>query len=150
MFLPEIWCRTQTGWWTYTIDSVYPFLKVYSIKASTLRLSSTPSTIVSHAPKLMPININRTNGELPLVQLSALACVEETKWVTVMLAIGFICLCGLSSYSAAWATCQMSKIAVCACAGYAGNVFPANCGLAIPTCNTTRAWRTCRDACGDR
>ena len=28
--------------------------------------------------------------------------------------------------------------------------FPRHCGLAIPTCITTRAWRTCRDACRDR
>ena len=28
--------------------------------------------------------------------------------------------------------------------------FPCHRGLAIPTCITTRAWRTCRDACRDR
>ena len=43
-----------------------------------------------------------------------------------------------------WASCQIRKIAGCACAGNAGN------GLAIPTCITARAWRTCRDACRDR
>ena len=28
--------------------------------------------------------------------------------------------------------------------------FPRHSGLAIPTCITTRSWRTCRDACRDR
>ena len=28
--------------------------------------------------------------------------------------------------------------------------FPCHRGLAIPTCITARAWRTCRDACRDR
>ena len=28
--------------------------------------------------------------------------------------------------------------------------FPNHRGLAIPTCITTRAWRTYRDACRDR
>ena len=49
----------------------------------------------------------------------------------------------------AWASCQIRKIASCACAGNAGNVFPRHRGLAIPTCITARAWRTCRDACRD-
>ena len=44
-----------------------------------------------------------------------------------------------------------TKIAGCACAGNAGNVFPSHwLQLAIPTCITARAWRTCRDACQDR
>ena len=29
-------------------------------------------------------------------------------------------------------------------------IFPRHRGLAIPTCITARAWRTCRDACRDR
>ena len=50
---------------------------------------------------------------------------------------------------------QIRKIAGFACAGNAGNVFPAidlkgNCYLAIPACMTSHAWRTCRDACRDR
>ena len=54
-----------------------------------------------------------------------------------------------------WASCQIRRMARCACAGNAGNVFPAtdfkrNRGLATPTCFTARAWRTCRDACRDR
>ena len=54
-----------------------------------------------------------------------------------------------------WASCQIHKSASCACAGNAGNVFPAtdfkgNRKLAIPTCITARASRTCRDACRDR
>ena len=53
-----------------------------------------------------------------------------------------------------WGSCQMCKIAGCACAGNAGNVFPAtdfrgNRWLAIPACITARASRTCRDACRD-
>ena len=31
-----------------------------------------------------------------------------------------------------------------------GKRFPHHRGLAIPTCTTARAWRTCRDACRDR
>ena len=47
-----------------------------------------------------------------------------------------------------------TKIAGCACAGNAGNVFPdtefkGNQWLAIPTCITARSWRTCLDACRD-
>ena len=54
-----------------------------------------------------------------------------------------------------WASCQIRKIAGCACAGNAGNVSPAadfkgNSQLAIPACITARASRTCRDACRDR
>ena len=49
-----------------------------------------------------------------------------------------------------WASYQIRKIAGCACARNAGNVFPAHRGLAIATCITARAWRTCRDACRDR
>ena len=50
---------------------------------------------------------------------------------------------------------QIRKLAVCACAGNAGNVFSAtdfkrNCGLEIPACITARASHTCRAACRDR
>ena len=52
----------------------------------------------------------------------------------------------------AWASYQVRKIAGCAWAGNAGNVFPAtdfkwNGYLAIPACIRARASRTCRDAC---
>ena len=51
----------------------------------------------------------------------------------------------------AWASCQIRKIVGCACAGNAGNVFPAsnltgNRYLANPACITARALRTCRAA----
>ena len=49
-----------------------------------------------------------------------------------------------------WASYQIRRIACCACARNAGNVFPHHRGLAIPTCIAARAWRTCRDACRDR
>ena len=54
-----------------------------------------------------------------------------------------------------WASYQIRKIEGCACAGKAGNVFPAthfkgNRKLAIPACIAALAWRTCRDACRDR
>ena len=54
-----------------------------------------------------------------------------------------------------WASCQIRKSVGCACAENAENVFPAtdfkgNHKLAIPTCITARASRTCRDACRDR
>ena len=45
-----------------------------------------------------------------------------------------------------WASYHIRKIAGSVCAENAGNVFPTTAGLAIPTCITTRAWRTCRDA----
>ena len=56
---------------------------------------------------------------------------------------------------ALWASYQIRKIAGCAYAGNAGNVFPAtdfkgNRQLAIPACITAREWRTCRDACRDQ
>ena len=55
----------------------------------------------------------------------------------------------------AWASYQIRKIAGCACAGNAGNDFPAtafigNRLLAIPACITARASSTCCDACRDR
>ena len=40
-----------------------------------------------------------------------------------------------------WASYQIRKIAGCACAGNAGNVFPATAGQRFPTCITARAWR---------
>ena len=51
-----------------------------------------------------------------------------------------------------WASYQLRKIAGCACAGNASNVFPAtdfkgNRKLAILACIEARAWRTCRYAC---
>ena len=39
-----------------------------------------------------------------------------------------------------WASCQIHKIAGCACPGNAGNVFPRHRGLAIPTCVTHVPW----------
>ena len=59
------------------------------------------------------------------------------------------------SWTITWASCQILKIAGCACTGNAGNVFPAadfkgNRKLAIPACITARASRTCRDTCRDR
>ena len=49
-----------------------------------------------------------------------------------------------------WASCQICKIAGCACVENAENVFPRHRGLVISTCITARAWRTCRDAWRDR
>ena len=54
-----------------------------------------------------------------------------------------------------WASCQICKIAGCAYAGNAGNVFPAtefkgNRWLAIPACIPTRASRTCHDAVAEK
>ena len=51
----------------------------------------------------------------------------------------------------AWASYQIRKFATCACARNARNVFPAtdikgNRLLAIPTCITVRASRTCLNA----
>ena len=53
------------------------------------------------------------------------------------------------------ASYQIRKVVGCACAGNAGNLFPATIFkrirfLAIPACITARASRTCRDACRDR
>ena len=50
---------------------------------------------------------------------------------------------------------DLCKIAGCACAGYARNIFPTtdfkgNRQIAIPACITAHVWRTCRDACRDR
>ena len=69
----------------------------------------------------------------------------------------FLSDCNYSSIARArwWTSYQLRKIVECACAGNAGNVFPAtdfkgNRFLAIPACITARASRTCRDACRDR
>ena len=56
---------------------------------------------------------------------------------------------GSGTGTCSWASYQIRKIASCACAGNAGNVFPA-CRLVIPTCITAHAWRTCSDVCWDR
>ena len=61
---------------------------------------------------------------------------------------------GWKQHTSAWASYQIRNIAGCACAGNAGNVFPAtdfkgNRELALPACITARASRTCRDACRD-
>ena len=43
-----------------------------------------------------------------------------------------------------WASCQIRKIAGCACSGNTGNVSPPPTSkeIAIPACITARAWRT--------
>ena len=46
-----------------------------------------------------------------------------------------------------WTSYQIRKIAGCACTGNAGNVSPGHRRLAIPTCITVRAWRTCCCCC---
>ena len=49
------------------------------------------------------------------------------------------------------ASCQIRKIAGCACAGNAGNVFPAtDFKGSIPARTIARASRMCRDTCRDR
>ena len=58
-------------------------------------------------------------------------------------------------YRCIWTSYQIRKIARCACAGNAGNLFPTtdfkgNRQLVIPACITARASRTFRDACRDR
>ena len=63
--------------------------------------------------------------------------------------------CFRRTRSLPWISYKIRKISDCACAGNAGNVFPAtdfkgNRGLTIPACITARASRTCRDACRDR
>ena len=84
------------------------------------------------------------------------------KWLSVMIwtrsikikyAIVLVTLL-TALWSWSWASNHIRKIAGCACAGNAGNFFPATRnffpGLAIPICITARAWRTCRDAFRDR
>ena len=53
-----------------------------------------------------------------------------------------------------WDSCQISKIAGCACAGNAGNVFPGSRPqtkprVSDPSMQHASASRTCRDACWD-
>ena len=72
----------------------------------------------------------------------------------VMFCCGLV-LADLNHIVQDWASCQKTEFAGCACAGNAGNVFPAtdfirNRQLAIPECITARAPRTCHDACRDR
>ena len=68
---------------------------------------------------------------------------------TVCIFLGIYC-----NVDSQWASYQIRKIVCCACAGIAGNVFPATSfkgkrKLVIPACITARASRTCRDACWD-
>ena len=51
-----------------------------------------------------------------------------------------------------WGSCQIRKIAGCACTGYAGNVFPTTCYSDPDMHHDTyvRASRTCRDTYRDR
>ena len=82
--------------------------------------------------------------------------VQDFFFVFVVVSPIFSCFFwSIHPYSSSWASCQIRNIVGCACAGDAGNVFPAtdfkgNRLLAIPACITARAWRTCRDACRDR
>ena len=57
-----------------------------------------------------------------------------------------MCVIGLC----AWASCQIRKIAGCACAGNAGNVFRATAGYRSRHASRHVRPRTCRDACRDR
>ena len=86
------------------------------------------------------------------------------------LVVSFFCRCGICCQfrcifpgfrrlelvcSCSWASYQIRKIAGCACAGNALNVFPAtdfkgNRYLSIPACIRACASRTCRDVCRDR
>ena len=43
------------------------------------------------------------------------------------------------SFTRAWASCQLRKIAVCTCTGNDGNVYFATAGKRIPACITARA-----------
>ena len=45
------------------------------------------------------------------------------------------------SFTRAWASCQLRKIAVCTCTGNDGNVYSATAGKRIPACITARASR---------
>ena len=76
-----------------------------------------------------------------------------SAWQQIALFTYFSCLQVI--YCARWAFYQICKIAGCACAGNAGSVFPStdfkgNRWSPIPVCITTRASRTCYDACRDR
>ena len=53
----------------------------------------------------------------------------KTRWVRFYLGWRIPALEGIT-----WASCQIRKIADCACAGNVGNVYPHHRWLAIPTC----------------
>ena len=85
-----------------------------------------------------------------VLHISLLNCVSSDRG---QVHLGICCLLGKSMKQAfqiaripciEWASYQIRKIAVCACAGNAGNVFPTtnfkgNRWLAIPACITARA-----------
>ena len=61
-----------------------------------------------------------------IVVKKTLACNFITFWVMYSFFFPWVYMEALdSTTSTPWASCQIRKIAVCACAGNAGNVFPA-------------------------
>ena len=78
----------------------------------------------------------------PLLAIET-SCEVQTRWkVSTILASKILnhFLSAATQYSAiekavstSWASCQIRKIASCACAGNAGNIFPRHRGVAIRT-----------------
>ena len=68
--------------------------------------------------------------------------------------ISLLHLCSVKAASryigTSYSMCLLLDMYNCACAGDAGNVFPATAGKRFPTSIKARAWRTCHYAMRDR
>ena len=98
-----------------------------------------------------PRTVNISNVNITLKNLFILSAYIPTP--LLFLSVLHVSL-PQTGYKKPWTSYQIRKIAVCACTGNVGNVFPAtdakgNRQLAVPACITARASRTCRDACRD-
>ena len=83
-----------------------------------------------------------------------IACSRQQQKPRQRVALLVLCMCWKTTVIGGWiptkqardkesvsmASCQIRKIAGCACAGNAGEFFPHHRGLAIPSCITARAY----------
>ena len=76
------------------------------------------------------------------------SCKHTTHWDVMKIPRRAICVGTLSSF-VQWASYQIRKVRVARAPGMPGT-FSLPRRLAIPTCITARAWRTCRDAYRNR
>ena len=115
-----------------------------------------PSIIHGQPSPIVDVWMATTRTLFPMLNMQCIYNVELSK-PRFMISGGnnYITPLSLSSHDRRinlrpWGSCQIHKITGCACDGKTGSVFPATHGLAIPTCITARARRTCRDACRGR
>ena len=103
----------------------------------------------------MPMAYNLTTGKLNTTKHIGIWSLYRNVSAIYYMNVRAVSTGAMLKKDVAWASYQIRKIVGCACAGKAGNVFPANDlkrnhVLAITACITARASRTCPDACRDR